>query len=218
MTPSPGRRRLPLAERREEILKAATELIAASGFKGVTLEAFAAACGMTKAGLLHHFRSREELLIAVLERRDTLDLTSVVDALEPAPDAATARAVMSGFVRRNLAQRSLVQLYTVLSAEALDPAHPAHAYFQTRLHEGRAMLQRYLLAWHPGPVRPPWTCSPSSTACSSTGCVTPASISSPSGRPSPTGSSPPDLPGVAVVGRIGMKSQVEGVSRPSEVA
>jgi hypothetical protein len=58
---------------------------------------------------------------------------------------------MSGFVRRNLAQRSLVQLYTVLSAEALDPAHPAHAYFQTRLSEGRAMLERYLLAWHPRP-------------------------------------------------------------------
>ncbi|GGO22942.1 TetR family transcriptional regulator [Microbispora rosea subsp. aerata] len=151
MTPTQGRRRLPLAERREEILKAATELIAAVGFKGVTLEAFAAACGMTKAGLLHHFRSREELLIAVLERRDTLDLTTVVDTLEPAPDPAAARAVMTGFVRRNLAQRSLVQLYTVLSAEALDPAHPAHAYFQTRLRDGRAMLERYLLAWHPRP-------------------------------------------------------------------
>ncbi|GAB3893816.1 TetR/AcrR family transcriptional regulator [Microbispora bryophytorum] len=151
MTPSPVRRRLPPAERREEILKAATELIAASGFKGVTLEAFAAACGMTKAGLLHHFRSREDLLIAVLERRDTLDLASVADTLEPAPDAAVARAVMSGFVRRNLAQRSLVQLYTVLSAEALDPAHPAHAYFRTRLSEGRAMLESYLLAWHPRP-------------------------------------------------------------------
>ena len=153
MTPAPGRRRLPVAERREEILQAATELIAASGFKGVTLEAFAAACGMTKAGLLHHFRSREELLIAVLERRDTLDLANVVETFEPAPDPATARAIMSGFVRRNLAQRSLVQLYTMLSAEALDPAHPAHAYFRTRLAEGRAMIERYLLAWHPRPDR-----------------------------------------------------------------
>ncbi|WP_169950901.1 TetR/AcrR family transcriptional regulator [Microbispora sp. H11081] len=153
MTPAPGRRRLPVAERREEILQAATELIAASGFKGVTLEAFAAACGMTKAGLLHHFRSREELLIAVLERRDTLDLANVVETFEPAPDPATARAIMSGFVRRNLAQRSLVQLYTMLSAEALDPAHPAHAYFRTRLAEGRTMIERYLLAWHPRPDR-----------------------------------------------------------------
>jgi AcrR family transcriptional regulator len=151
MTTASGRRRLPLAERREEIIEAATELIASSGFKGVTLEAFAAACGMTKAGLLHHFRSRDDLLIAVLERRDELDLTTVAATLEPVDDPAAARAVMTAFVRRNLTQRSLVQLYTVLAAEALDPAHPAHGYFLTRLRQGRAMLERYLLAWHPRP-------------------------------------------------------------------
>ncbi|GII05611.1 TetR/AcrR family transcriptional regulator [Planobispora takensis] len=151
MPPATGRRRLPLAERREEILKAATELIAASGFKGVTLEAFAEACGMTKAGLLHHFRSRDDLLIAVLERRDELDLTTVVDTLEPVSGPAASRIVMTRFVRRNLGQRSLVQLYTVLAAEAVDPAHPAHDYFRTRLREGRAMLEHSLLSWHPRP-------------------------------------------------------------------
>lgn len=151
MAPASGRRRLPLTERREEILKAATELIAARGYKGVTLEAFATACGMTKAGLLHHFRSREELLISILKRRDDLDLTTAIGTLQPAPDPATARAVLTALVRRNLAQRSLLQLYTVLAAEALDPAHPAHTYFHTRLREGRAMIERYLLAWHPRP-------------------------------------------------------------------
>jgi AcrR family transcriptional regulator len=151
MPPGPGRRRLPLAERREEILKAATELIASSGFKGVPLEAFAAACGMTKAGMLHHFPSKDALLIAVLERRDEIDLTTVAGALEPARDPASARAVMTAFVRRNLTQRSILQLYAVLAAEALNPGHPAHAYFQARLEEGRAMVERYLLSWHPRP-------------------------------------------------------------------
>jgi AcrR family transcriptional regulator len=151
MPPAPGRRRLPLAERREEILKAATELIASSGFKGVPLEAFAAACGMTKAGMLHHFPSKDALLIAVLERRDDLDLATVGGTLEPARDPAAARATMTAFVRRNLTQRSILQLYAVLAAEALNPAHPAHAYFQARLEEGRAMFERYLLSWHPRP-------------------------------------------------------------------
>ena len=150
MTPA-ARRRLPPAERREEILAAATELIAASGFNGVPLAAFAAACGMTKAGLLHHFASKDELLIAVLERRDALDAAAVTDRAEPAADAAAARAMMSALVRRNLAQRSIVQLYTVLSAEALDPAHPAHGYFRQRLSYSRAMLERQVYAWHPRP-------------------------------------------------------------------
>ncbi|QFG22227.1 TetR/AcrR family transcriptional regulator [Actinomadura sp. WMMB 499] len=151
MPPAAGRRRLPLAQRRAEILKAATELIASAGFNGVPLEAFAAACGMTKAGMLHHFPSKEALLVAVLERRDELDLSTIAGSLEPAPDPASARALMTAFVRRNLTQRSILRLYAVLAAEALNPDHPAHGYFQARLNEGRAMFERYLLAWHPRP-------------------------------------------------------------------
>jgi len=142
---------LPPAARRAEILEAATELIAASGFNGVPLGAFAAACGMTKAGLLHHFPSKEHLLIAVLERRDERDVAAVIGSAEPAADPATSRAVVSRLVERNLRQRSIVQLYTVLSAEALDPAHPAHDYFRRRLAASRALLARRLFAWHPAP-------------------------------------------------------------------
>lgn len=149
-TPS-GRRRLPPAERREEILKAATDLIASAGFKGVPLETFAAACGMTKAGMLHHFPSKDALLVAVLERRDELDLISVGDALDPAPDPASARALMTAVVRRNLTQRPILRLYAVLAAEALSPDHPAHAYFQARLRDGRTMFEHHILAWHHRP-------------------------------------------------------------------
>jgi AcrR family transcriptional regulator len=146
-----GRRRLPPAERREEILAAATELIAVSGFNGVSLGAFAAACGMTKAGLLHHFPSKEHVLVGVLERRDELDIAAVMGDADPAPDAATARAALTRLVRRNLGQESVVKLYTVLSAEALDPAHPAHDYFRRRLRTSRDRLEREMFAWHPWP-------------------------------------------------------------------
>ena len=152
MTSASVRRRLPPAERRAEILAAATELIATSGFNGVSLGAFAAAAGMTKAGLLHHFPSKEHLLIAVLERRDELDVAAVIDSAEPVADAAAARAVLARLVRRNLRQPRIVQLYTVLSAEALDPAHPAHDYFRRRLESSRTLLERRLFGWHPRPA------------------------------------------------------------------
>ncbi len=148
-----ARRRLPPAARRAEILEAATELIATSGFNGVSLGAFAAACGMTKAGLLHHFPSKEHLLTAVLERRDERDVAAVIGGAEPAAGPAAARDVVSRLVWRNLRQRSIVQLYTVLSAEALDPAHPAHDYFRRRLAASRVLLARQLFAWHPEPDR-----------------------------------------------------------------
>ena len=152
MSVLPAYRRLPSAQRRMEILTAATELIAASGFDGVPLEAFASASGMTKAGLLHHFRSKEDLLIAVLERRDQLDeATAELSTSEAAADPVTARTLMTRVVRRNLTQPSLVQLYTVLAAESLDPAHPAHEFFCQRLRTARATLVDRLLPWHPRP-------------------------------------------------------------------
>ena len=69
----PAYRRMRPAERREQILAAALSLIAVSGYDGVSLEDFANAAGITKAGLLHYFSSKEHLLVAVLERRDQLD-------------------------------------------------------------------------------------------------------------------------------------------------
>lgn len=150
MPVKPGRRRLSPAARRAEILTAASELIARSGFDGVSLDAFAKASGLTKAGLLHHFASREHILVAVLERRDSLDLAAIeLAAAAPALDPAEAQELMTRVVRRNLEQRSVVQMYTVLAAEALDPAHAAHTFFQHRLKMARTQLAERVLPWHP---------------------------------------------------------------------
>jgi hypothetical protein len=45
---------------------------------------------------------------------------------------------------RNVAQPEIVRLYSVLGAESLDPAHPAHAYFQHRYARSRAELAELL--------------------------------------------------------------------------
>lgn len=151
---APAFRRLPPAERREQILQTATDVIAGAGFKGVPLEAFATAAGMTKAGLLHHFPSKDELLIAVLERRDREDLTQVlISTALPLADAKSARDAFTALVHRNVGQPALIRLYTVLSAEALDPAHPAHSYFAHRLEHARSELAQLAFAWHPTPDR-----------------------------------------------------------------
>jgi AcrR family transcriptional regulator len=42
---------------------------------------------MTKAGLLHYFASKEDLLIAVLDRRDELDALAVAPDRTPATGA-----------------------------------------------------------------------------------------------------------------------------------
>ena len=115
--------------RRQEILAAAFEVFASSGYRAGSLKDVADKVGLTQAGLLHHFPSKEALLEAVLTLRDE----ESVDRLGTAD--AKGMDLLRGLVeltRYNTTIPGLVSLYCVLSAEATDPEHPAHGYFLRR--------------------------------------------------------------------------------------
>jgi AcrR family transcriptional regulator len=61
-------RRMPRAERREQILGAATRAFARAGFAATGLEDVAAEAGITRVLLYRHFDSKADLYRAVLER------------------------------------------------------------------------------------------------------------------------------------------------------
>ncbi|MFE9202461.1 TetR/AcrR family transcriptional regulator [Micromonospora sp. NPDC007230] len=65
--PEPGRR-LPRAQRREQILAAATEAFARSGFAATGLDEIATEAGITRVILYRHFDSKTDLYQAVLDR------------------------------------------------------------------------------------------------------------------------------------------------------
>jgi AcrR family transcriptional regulator len=123
--------RLTADVRRAQLVDEATALIARIGYHRFSIKALAEATGLTRAGVLHHVGSKEQLLLDVLALRDERD---------SAVTGSTPRDVLDQVVRRNIAQPEIVRLYTVLAAEALDPAHPAHGYFTNRLHEATAEM------------------------------------------------------------------------------
>lgn len=61
-------RRLRRAERREQILRAATRAFARSGFVGTGLDDVATEAGVTRVILYRHFESKSEMYRAVLDR------------------------------------------------------------------------------------------------------------------------------------------------------
>jgi AcrR family transcriptional regulator len=61
-------RRLPRVQRREQILTAATEAFARSGFAATSLDDIAAEAGITRVVLYRHFDSKTDLYQAVLDR------------------------------------------------------------------------------------------------------------------------------------------------------
>lgn len=114
---------------RQAILDAALEVFGRSGYRKGSLREIAGKVSMSEAGMLHHFPSKSALLAAVLEHRDD-ESRGMVDFHAPDP-RDTLRSALD--VARDSASRpGVVELFSVLSAEATAPSHPAHAYFQER--------------------------------------------------------------------------------------
>lgn len=66
----PDRRRMPTAERRVVILRAAGPLFARDGYAGTRLDDVAAAAGVSKPILYRHFDSKKALYVALLDKHE----------------------------------------------------------------------------------------------------------------------------------------------------
>jgi AcrR family transcriptional regulator len=145
--------RMRAEDRREQILNEAFQLIAVGGFNAVSLSDIAKACGIQKSSVLHHFPSMNDLLFTVLQRREEQDYEFY--AAQPAQDSlsgpAAARERFTRVFRHNLERHEFVRLYSILSAEALAPDHPAHEYFAMRSRIAREEVARFL-EWKDDPA------------------------------------------------------------------
>ncbi|RXZ45750.1 TetR/AcrR family transcriptional regulator [Agromyces binzhouensis] len=122
--------------KREEILAAALEVIAREGYGRASVRELADAVGLSQAGLLHYFGTKEELFAAVLRKRDEIDLAR----FEERTGDVTAFEGLRQTIGRNADVPGLIQLYVRLSAEATDPTHPAHAFFTERTRTFRVFV------------------------------------------------------------------------------
>ncbi|MCU1508371.1 MAG: hypothetical protein JWQ12_636 [Glaciihabitans sp.] len=125
-------------ERREDVLKAALSVFGAKGYNNGALAEIAAQAGMTHAGVLHHFGSKEGLLIAVLQYRDGEEVAGIARREQPTGKAFLRHLLDT--VRENTTRPGVVQAYAVLSAESVTDGHPAQEYFRGRTEGLRQKL------------------------------------------------------------------------------
>jgi len=129
----------PGRARRERILAEATRAFGRAGFDGVSVQEIADACGISRQGLLHHFGSKEGLLMALLRQRDEADQELFRRVL--AESGSPFEAIVA-VTRANAAAPGITAMFTQLAAEAIRPGHPAHDFF----HEVYARIHRDLCA------------------------------------------------------------------------
>ncbi|MCU1476399.1 MAG: TetR/AcrR family transcriptional regulator [Subtercola sp.] len=127
------------ANRRAEILNAAVETFGAGGFRKGSIREIADRVGISEAGLLHHFPSKNSLLFAVLQRRDEISREKFpLDG----DHGMTSLLNIVKLTSYNATVPGLIELYCIVSAEATAPDHPAHDYFVERYQNLRKQLVR----------------------------------------------------------------------------
>ncbi|MCG5433970.1 TetR/AcrR family transcriptional regulator [Mycobacterium sp. MYCO198283] len=93
---------------RQRLIAVAVDLFTRHSFAGTSLQMIADEMGLTKAAIYHHFRTREQLLNAVLEPVFA-ELREIVDAAAGRRTAgARAEAVLRGYVELAVRHRALV--------------------------------------------------------------------------------------------------------------
>lgn len=118
------------AVRRREILTSAVEIFGSKGSTNGTLSEVADQVGLTRAGVLHHFGSKENLLLEVLAFRDRADVAELAEQHIPGGPELFLHLVRTAFA--NARRPGIVQAFTVLSAESVTEGHPARAFFDDR--------------------------------------------------------------------------------------
>lgn len=124
--------------RRQEIVNAAVEVFATVGYHKGSLRDVADRVGMSQAGLLHHFPSKEHLLQAVLTWRDD-DARALMG--EPQPTGTDLLRFLVFLAGHNSGRPQLVELHVILSGEGASVEHPLHAYFVERYERVYVMIR-----------------------------------------------------------------------------
>lgn len=140
------RSRRPRAEtalRREAILQAAMVTFGAKGYYNGSLVEVADQVGMTHAGVLHHFGSKDQLLLEVLEYRDRTDVEHLEGRQPPTGLGLFHHLVRTA--RLNSERPGIVQTYAVLSAESVTENHPGQAWFRDRYIVLRGLVKAALI-------------------------------------------------------------------------
>ena len=137
---------LGTADTRTRLIEAAIDLFTRHSFAGTSLQMIADELGFTKAAIYHHFRTREQLLAAVIE--PMLDeLRAVVESAEAKRTPhARAEHMLSGYAALAVRNRGLVAVL------ATDPS--VATVLTDRAEWGKLILRQLALLAdvEPGPA------------------------------------------------------------------
>ena len=110
---------------RLKLLEAATDVVRAKGYAATTVDDLCAAAGVTKGSFFHHFKSKEEMVLAAVAHWGTW--TDGIFAAAPYASAADPRDRVFGYLdfRRDLLDHTVPQ-FTCLMGTLVQETYETH--------------------------------------------------------------------------------------------
>jgi TetR/AcrR family transcriptional repressor of nem operon len=110
---------------RLKILEAAADVVRTKGYAATTVDDLCAAAGVTKGSFFHHFKSKEEMVLAAVAHWGSW--TDEIFATAPYAAAADPRARLFGYLdfRRDLLDREVAQ-FTCLMGTLVQETYATH--------------------------------------------------------------------------------------------
>lgn len=125
-------------ERRKAIVQAALDLFTLRGARGTSIADIADRVGISAPAVLHHFGTKNDLLLAVVAERDRRGETPFMELIGDGGLKGLARMVEAAGGYES--ERGLMSCYVVLEAENLQEGDVAHEYFLQRAEVLRAVM------------------------------------------------------------------------------
>lgn len=111
------------AARRVELIAAVLEAISERGFEASTLKELAKRVGTSEANILHHFGTKQRLLLEAIRQHDDEDIADLTH-LSP--------AVIATIIRRHASTPGLVELLLNMTVASASPSSATHSFFRDR--------------------------------------------------------------------------------------
>jgi AcrR family transcriptional regulator len=142
---APAARPVSKVPMRERIVEAATELFYAQGLRAVSAEKIIAQVGITKVTFYRHFPTKDDLIVAYLERRATWERDAIAQAREAAGDAPGVFRILAEAIGAESCRPGFRGCpFINAAAEYADPEHPVRRVVDAHRRWFRQTLQDLL--------------------------------------------------------------------------
>ena len=141
----PTVRKLPALERRQQIIRVATDLFSAKGFEGTTTREIARAAGVSEAIIFRHFTTKEDLYAAIIDFliQDCHEdfLVELQQAMTKKDDAAVFETVARKFLEMHRKDPTLLRL---LLFSGLEGHKLSQLFMETQVRPFYQLLSDYI--------------------------------------------------------------------------